>query len=144
MCGMTCFVTSGQLICLIPQTRDSYYVTQFGANFCVICKSRQTPINNSRWILSLSLSLLRLCIPNKDYSFCMDIHSLFIRHKQLCSRLQRYKKYEDYLMRVLDDIPESKSQFKLSIFRSLFLFYNISVEPEQTMFIEKGMRQLYW
>ncbi|XP_071788186.1 uncharacterized protein [Asterias amurensis] len=48
-----------------------------------------------------------------------QLEDVKLSHKQLCSRLQRYKKYEDYLMRVLDDIPENYLEVNDSMLRSL-------------------------
>lgn len=41
------------------------------------------------------------------------------RHKKLCEKLQKYKKFEDYLMRVLDEIPENYLEVNDSMLHSI-------------------------
>ncbi|XP_072031404.1 coiled-coil domain-containing protein 42 homolog [Amphiura filiformis] len=41
------------------------------------------------------------------------------RHKRLCEKLQKYKKFEDYLMKVLDGIPENYLEVNDSMLRSI-------------------------
>ncbi|XP_022094736.1 coiled-coil domain-containing protein 42 like-2-like [Acanthaster planci] len=48
-----------------------------------------------------------------------QLEELKLVHKELCTKLQKHKKYEDYLMRVLDDIPENYLEVNDSMLRSL-------------------------
>ena len=39
----------------------------------------------------------------------MSIVSVFDRHEYLANKLVKYKKFEEYLMRVIEAMPEGKS-----------------------------------